>query len=97
MDAVLLRSQGVSNEPIQHLCDISKATRYRYLHEYQRGGVERLTELHFHRQARALVPPRTTLAEYFHAPLPATVAAAQIPELTGSTRDLTHMKPRKLG
>ena len=39
MEVVLLRSQGVPNEQIQHLCGISKATLYRYLHAYQEGGV----------------------------------------------------------
>ena len=61
MEAVLLHSQGVPNEQIQPICGISKATLYRYLHAYQEGGVERLKELHFHRQASALVHQRTTL------------------------------------
>ena len=47
MEVVLLRSQGVSNEQIQSICGISKATLYRYLHEYHEGGVERLKALHF--------------------------------------------------
>jgi len=55
MEVVLLRSQGVSHEQIQHICGISKATLYRYLHEYQEGGVECLKALHFPRQESALV------------------------------------------
>ena len=35
MEVVLLRSQGVLNKQIQHICGISKATLYRYLHEYK--------------------------------------------------------------
>src|SRR5262245_25689716 len=108
MEVVLLRSQGVQNEQIQHICGISKATLYRYLHEYQAGGVERLKELHLHRQESALVHQRPTLEEYFRAQPPATVAAAaaQIEALTGIKRGLTQtrqflqklgMKPRKLG
>jgi transposase len=108
MEVVLLRSQGVPNEQIQHSCGISKATLYRYLHAYQEGGVERLKELHFRRQESALVHQRTTLEEHFRAQPPATVAAAaaQIEELTGIKRGPTQtrqflkklgMKPRKLG
>ena len=108
MEVVLLRSQGVPNEQIQHLCGISKATLYRYLHEYHAGGVERLKELHFTRQESALVHQRTTLEAHFRAQPPATVAAAaaQIAALTGIKRGPTQtrqflkklgMKPRKLG
>jgi transposase len=108
MEVVLLRSQGVPNEQIQHLCGISKATLYRYLHAYQEGGVERLKELHFHRQESALIHQRTTLEEHLRAQPPATVAAAaaQIEALTGIKRGPTQtrqflqklgMKPRKLG
>jgi transposase len=108
MEVVLLRSQGVSNEQIQSLCGISKATLYRYLHEYRAGGVERRKELHCTRQESALVHQRTTLEEHFRAQPPATVAAAaaQIEALTGIKRGPTPtrqflrklgMKPRKLG
>lgn len=108
MEVVLLRSQGGLNEQIQHICGISKATLYRYLHEYQAGGVERLKEWHWHRQESALVHQRTPLEEHFRAQPPATVAAAaaQIEALTGIKRGLTQtrqflqklgMKPRQLG
>ena len=105
---VLLRSQGVLNEQIQQICGISTATLYRYLHEYQTGGVERLKTLHFPRQESALLSPQATLEAHFRAHPPATVAAAaaQIAALTGIKRGLTQtrqclktlgMKPRKLG
>jgi transposase len=108
MEVVLLRSQGVSNEQIQHICGISKATLYRYLHEYREGGVERLKALHFTRQESALGHQRTTLEALFRAQPPATVAAAaaQIEALTGIKRGPTQtrqflrklgMQPRKLG
>ena len=79
MEVVLLHSQGVPNEQIQPICGISKATLYRYLHAYQEGGVERLKELHFHRQDSALVHQRTTLEEHLRAQPPATVAAEPPP------------------
>lgn len=107
-EVVLLHSQGVPHEQIQPICGISKATLYRYLHEYQAGGVERLKALHFPRQESALVQQRRTLEAHFRAQPPATVAAAaaQIEALTGIKRGLTQtrqflkklgMQPRQLG
>src|SRR6516162_4164345 len=108
MEVVLLRSQGVLNKQIQHICGISKATLYRYLHEYQTGGVERLKAWPLPRQESTLLSQQATLEAHFRAHPPATVAAAaaQIAALTGIKRGLTQtrqflkklgMKPRKLG
>jgi transposase len=108
MEIVHLRSQKLENEQIQQLCGISKATFYRYLHEYQAGGVEKLQELNFHRQESQLVEHKGTLEEYFRAHPPATSAeaAARIEELSGIKRGPTQtreflkklgMKPRKVG
>jgi transposase len=93
-EVVLLRSQGVSHEQIQHICGISKATLYRYLHEYQEGGVERLKALHFPRQESALGHQRTTLEEHCRAQPLATVAAAaaQLEALTGIKRGPTQTR-----
>jgi transposase len=108
MEVVYLRSQKLGNKQIQLLCGVSKATFYRYLHEYQAGGVERLQELNFHRQESKLVEHKTTLEEYSRAHPPTTCAeaAAKIEELTGIQRGPTQtreflkklgMKPRKVG
>src|SRR5882672_3692994 len=70
MAGVLLRSQGVPNEQMHHICGISKATLSRSLHAYQEGGVAHLKEWHLHRQESALVPQRTTLEEHLRAPPP---------------------------
>jgi transposase len=108
MEVVYLRSQKLESKQIQHLCGISKATFYRYLHKYQAGGVEKLKELNFHRQESQLVEHKTTLERYFRAHPPATCAeaGAKIEELTGVKRGPTQtreflkklgMKPRKVG
>jgi transposase len=108
MEIVYWRSQKLENNQIQHLCGISKATFYRYLHEYQAGGVEKLKELNFHRPESQLVDHKRTLEEYFRAHPPATSAeaAARIEELSGikggptQTREFLKklgMKPRKVG
>ncbi len=108
MEVVLLRSQDLENETIQRICAISKTTFYRYLHEYQTGGVEKLKELNGHRPESELAPHRTMLEDYFRQHPPATVAeaSAKIADLTGIKRAPTQtrqflkqlgMKPRKVG
>jgi transposase len=91
------------------ICAVSsKATFYRYLHEYQAGGVEKLQELNFHRLQSPLVEHKRTLEGYFreHPSATRAEAAARIEELTGVKRGPTQtrkflkklgMKPRKVG
>jgi transposase len=108
MEIVYLRSQKLENKQIQPLCGISKATFYRYLHEYRAGGVEQLKVLNFHRSESQLVNHKRTLEDYFreHPPATSAEAAARIEELSGikggptQTRKFLKamgMKPRKVG
>lgn len=108
METVYLRSQGLRQEEILRICDISKATYYRYLNEYREGGVQRLKELHLYQPTSELQEHRATLEAYFVAHPPATVgeACAKIQELTGLERQPTQvraflhslgLKPRKVG
>ena len=108
MEVVYSRSQKLENNQIQRLCGISKATFYRYLREYQAGGVEQLKALNFHRPESKLVEHKRALEEYFreHPPATCAEAAARIEELTGikggptQTREFLKklgMKPRKVG
>lgn len=108
MEAVLLRSQGVKQEQILRVCRLSKATYYRYLAEYQEGGVEGLKEVRLYQPKSELQEHRSSLEAYFLAHPPATVgeACAVIKELTGLERQPTQvrqflhslgLKPRKVG
>ena len=108
METVYLRSQGLTHEQILRICDISKATYYRYLAEYREGGVQRLTRLHLYQPQSELHEHRESLEAYFEAHPPATVgeACAKIQELTGLERRPTQvraflhslgLKPRKVG
>ena len=108
MEVVYLRSQQLESKQIQRMCGISKATFYRYLHDYQAGGVEKLKELNFHRQESTLVEHQRRLEDYFRVHPPASVAeaTAKIEKLTGIKRGPTQtrkflkamgMKPRKVG
>lgn len=107
MEALYLKSQGLSGAEIQRLCAISKATYSRYLQEYRTGGLEQLKALTFSPRAGALQEYRGTLEAYLVAHPPATVAEAQatIAALTGIQRGPTQvrrflhalgMKPRKV-
>jgi transposase len=108
MEAVYLRGQKLENKRIQQICGISKATFYRYLHEYREGGVERLKELNFHRQESELGGHKPRLEDYFreHPPARVAEASAKIEEMSGIRRGPTQtrkflealgMKPRKVG
>ena len=99
---------GLAGDHIQRLCAISKATYYRYLAEYRRGGLAQLKEVPGSARESVLQEYRGTLEAYFLAHPPATVAEAQakLAELTGITRGPTQvrqflhalgMKPRKVG
>ena len=108
MEALYLRSQGVSNGEILRLCGISKASFHRHLKAYVAGGVEQLKRIDHYRPQSELANYRTTLEAYFQQHPPATVAeaAAKIAELTGLVRKPTQvrqylralgMKPMKVG
>jgi transposase len=108
MEAVLLRSQRVPQEQILQVCDISRATLFRYLSQYRHGGVEALTHVREREPQGELHAHRTDLRAYFEAHPPATVAqaCAKIKELTGLQRQPTQVRqflhalglaPRKVG
>jgi transposase len=50
MEALYLKSQGLTPEDISRLCFIAKTTFSRYLHAYREGGIEKLQEVAFHRR-----------------------------------------------
>jgi transposase len=108
METLYLHSQGLKSQDILRVCQISKATSYRYLHEYREGGVARLKELHYYQPESEMQAHRQTLQAYFLAHPPASVgeACTKIKELTGMERKPTQvrrflhslgLKPRKVG
>jgi transposase len=108
MEALYLRSQGVTNGEILRLCGISKASFHRYLKAYVAGGVEELKRIDHYRPQSQLANHRATLEAYLQQHPPATVAeaAAKIAEVTGIVRKPTQvrqflralgMKPMKVG
>jgi transposase len=108
MEALYVRSPGVTNGEILRLWRISNASFPRDLKAYVAGGVEQLKRLDHDRPQRELANDRTTREAYLPQHPPATVAeaAAPIAEVTGMVRQPTHVrqllralgrKPRHVG
>jgi transposase len=108
MEALWLKSQGLSNEEICRLTGISKSTLWRYLKTYQAGGIESLKELTFYQPESELKAHKESIENYFRKHPPATIkeACEKIEELTGIRRSDTQvrkflkglgMKCRKIG
>jgi transposase len=108
MEALYLHSQGLKPADVMRICQISKATYYRYLQEYEDGGTQRLSELHYHQPESELQAHREILKASFLANPPASVveACTRIRELTGIERKPTQVRkflhslglqPRKVG
>jgi transposase len=88
MEALWLKSQGLSHKDICRLTDICSTTLTEYLREYREGGIEALKILAFRRPRSDLEDHCTSLEAYFREHPPASVkeAMAKIEELTGIKR-----------
>lgn len=88
MDALLLKSQGLSHGEIGKIVDVSQKTLREYLTQYQNGGIEALKTIHFYQPQSALAEHKTTIEAMFREDPPATIkeATARIKELTGIER-----------
>jgi DNA-binding CsgD family transcriptional regulator len=65
MEALYLKSQGLSHAEICRLTRISGNTLRSYLRDYQAGGLEQLKALNFYRPHSALTAHRESLEAYF--------------------------------
>src|SRR3954470_501453 len=108
MEAVYLKSQGLSHHDICQLVRISENTLRSYLRQFQDGGVERLKRTDWAGTESELDEHRETLEDHFrnHPPRSTAEAAAEIERLTGIRRGPTQvrkflkgmgLKSRKLG
>ena len=108
MEALYLKSQGVTAVEACRLCGISKPTWYRYLREYRAGGLDKLKAGSLPWRPSPLADYRALLAADFrqHPPARVAEAAQRIEQLTGLRRGPTQvrqflkslgMKPRKVG
>ena len=108
MDALYLKSQGISHKDICRIVNITKPTLVSYLRAYCEGEVERLKEINFYRPKSALEDYAELIEYHFENRTFATLAEAQheIEKLTGihlSTSQIGKflkrlgMKRRKIG
>lgn len=94
MNALWLKSQGLSHKDIAKLTGISPNTLRSYLRAYQSGGRETLKQINFYRPRSALISQAETLQSYFQQSPPASIreAATRIEELTGIKRCPTQVR-----
>lgn len=109
MEALYLKSQGLSHQEIRRLCRIrSKTTLVTHLRDYAAGGIEALKQLHYKGQPSQLNEHIPSLKAHFeaHPPRTSAEARAEIERITGIKRSPTQikvflkrigMKPRKVG
>lgn len=88
IEALWLKSQNVPHKDISSLTGISATTLWRYLRDYQQGGVEKLKEINFNKPKSELCNHKATIEDYFrkHPPFTIKEAMAKIEELTGIKR-----------
>lgn len=94
MEALWLKSQGLSHKEITKLLGISPNTLRSYLRAYQSGGREKLEQINFYRPKSELMARVGTLEPYFRQSPPTNIqeAAAKIEELTGIKRCPTQVR-----
>ncbi len=88
MAALYLKSQDYPHWEIAQLIRVTEPTLVSYLRDYQAGGLAKLKDLTFNRPQSALKQHQESLAAYFRAHPPKTLAeaAAKIAERTGIVR-----------
>ncbi len=88
VEALWLKSQGLSHREIARLTGISSTTLTSYLRAYQEGGLDQIKAIRFYRPVSELRDYQGTLEAYFreHPPASAKEARAKIEELTGVRR-----------
>jgi transposase len=94
MDALHLKSKGLSNKQICDILNICNNALLGYFKMYNAGGVEELRKLKFNRPKSQLVAYKDSLEKYFTENPPSSIseAAAKIKELTGMERKETQVR-----
>ncbi len=94
MEALYLKSQGLTHKEICRLCDISRGTLATYLKQYKEGGIECLKKLGYEGKPNELMEHAASLEQYFKENPPRNTAEAQaaIEKLTGIKRSPTQVR-----
>lgn len=88
MDALLLKSQGLSHKQIGKIVGVCQDTLREYFNQYKSGGIEELKILKFYRPQTQLLDYKVSIEEEFKNNPPATVkeAVSRIENITGLRR-----------
>jgi transposase len=101
MEALYLKSQGLTHNEICRLVRITRATLSEYLKQYKEGGIEKLKELNFNKPQSELQTHHQTIEMDFKQQPPQSVVEAQdrIEQLTGIRRSATQIRAfmKKMG
>lgn len=94
MEAVWLKSQGLSHKEIARLTRVSINTVTSYMRAYQKGGIAQLKHVNFYKPQSLLSDHATTIEAYFIEKPPATIKEAIdiIASLTGIRRGETQVR-----
>jgi transposase len=94
MDALHLKSKGLSNHQICDILDICSNTLLGYFKMYNSGGLDELRKIKFNRPQSQLIAYKDSLEQYFTENPPSSIseAAAKIQELTGIERKETQVR-----
>jgi transposase len=93
MQALLLKSLGVSHKEIGIYLNLSQTTLRKYFDLYVSGGLEALKQLHYQGKPNQLLQQQETIIAAMQANPPATLKQAQaiIKQVTGLDRSLTQV------
>jgi len=94
MEALWLKSQGLSHKEIIRLTGISPNTLRSYFRDYLEGGIEKLKEINFYRPKSDLTKHQDKIENYFHKFPPSSISEAifKIEQLTGIKRSATQVR-----
>ena len=94
MDALHLKSKGLSNNQICDILGVCSNALLGYFKMYNAGGVDALRKIKFNRPQSQLVAYKESLEKYFTENPPSSIseAAAKIKELTGIERKETQVR-----
>jgi len=94
MEALYLKSHGLSNQQICEIVKICDNTLREYFNQYLEGGIERLQKIKFYRPGSDLKEFSGTIEQYFSENPPTSIsqASAIIEKLTGIKRGETQTR-----
>jgi len=94
MDALHLKSKGLSNNQICDILGVCNNALLGYFKMYNAGGVDELRKIKFNRPQSKMVAYKESLEKYFTENPPSSIseAAAKIKELTGIERKETQVR-----